>query len=49
MIKTEELDKLLKLEKKLIQMFDSDIRVGLALLEEIRKLNKRENETTQNR
>ena len=30
-------------------MFDPDIRVGLALLEEIRKLNKRENETTQNR
>ena len=49
MIKTEELDKLLKLEKKWTQMFDSDIRVGLALLEEIRKLNKRENETTQHR
>jgi hypothetical protein len=39
MKKEEELDKLLKLEKKWTHMFDSDTRVGLALLEEIRKLN----------
>ena len=36
----KKLEDLLELEKKLTQMFDSDIRVGLALLEEIRKLNK---------
>jgi len=34
-----ELDRLLKLEKELTHMFDSNTRVGLALLEEIRKLN----------
>jgi hypothetical protein len=35
----EELNRLLELEKKWTNMFDSDQRVGLALLEEIRKLN----------
>tara|TARA_A200000159_G_C7145861_1_gene265096 strand:+ start:292 stop:438 length:147 start_codon:yes stop_codon:yes gene_type:complete len=39
MSKEEELDKLLALEKKLTIMFDSDVRVAMALLEEIRKLN----------
>ena len=46
MSKEEQLDKLLKLEKELTLMFDSDIRVGLALLEEIRKLNKKKDEKT---
>ena len=32
------LKRILKLEKELTMMFDSDVRVGLALLEEIRKL-----------
>jgi hypothetical protein len=40
MSKEEQLDKLLKLEKELTLMFDSDVRVALALLEEIRKLNQ---------
>ena len=38
--KEEKLDKLLELEKNLTLMFDSDVRVGLALLVEIRKLNQ---------
>ena len=38
--KEEKLDKLLELEKNLTLMFDSDVRVGLALLDEIRKLNQ---------
>ena len=42
--KEEKLDKLLKLEKELTIMFDSDIRVAMALLEEIRKLNKNKND-----
>ena len=33
------LDRLCKKEKKWTHMFDSDTRVGLALLDEIRKLN----------
>ena len=37
-----ELDRLLKLEKELTHMFDSNTRVGLALLEEIRKLNNKD-------
>ena len=37
-------DKLLKLEKELTMMFDSDVRVALALLEEIRKLKPKEDE-----
>jgi hypothetical protein len=41
MNKEKELDRLLKLEKKWTHMFDSDVRVALALLEEIRKLNQR--------
>jgi len=42
MNKELELDRLLKLEKKWTHMFDSDTRVGLALLEEIRKLNNKD-------
>jgi hypothetical protein len=38
--KDEALDNLLALEKKLTMMFDSDVRVALALLDEIRKLNQ---------
>ena len=34
-----QLNRLLNLEKELTRMFDSDVRVALALLEEIRKLN----------
>ena len=33
-------DKLLKLEQELTMMFDSDLRVAMALLDEIRKLNQ---------
>ncbi len=44
MNKEEKLDKLLKLEKELTIMFDSDVRVALALLEEVRKLNQKEDE-----
>ena len=40
MSKEEKLDKLLELEKNLTLMFDSDVRVAMALLEEIRKLNQ---------
>jgi hypothetical protein len=39
--KDEALDNLLALEKKLTMIFDSDVRVGLALLDEIRKLNQK--------
>ena len=35
MSKEEQLDKLLKLEKELTMMFDSDLRVAMALLEEL--------------
>ena len=46
MSKEEQLDNLLKQEKEWTAMFDSDVRVGLALLDEIRKLNQnKENET----
>jgi hypothetical protein len=38
----DELDKLLKLERDLSQMFDSDTRIALALLEEIRKIKRNE-------
>jgi len=41
MDKEKTLDKLLKLEESLTQMFDSDVRIGLALLEEIRKIRKK--------
>ena len=44
MSKKEKLDKLLELEKNLTLMFDSDVRVGLALLDEIRKLNQNKDE-----
>ena len=47
MSKEEKLDKLLELEKNLTLMFDSDVRVAMALLEEIRKLNQnKEDERT---
>ena len=46
MSKEEQLDKLLKLEKELTLMFDSNIRVALALLTEIRKLNQKKDEKT---
>jgi hypothetical protein len=42
MNKEKQLDKLLKLERELTHMFDSDTRVGLALLEEIRKLKDKD-------
>ena len=42
MSKEEQLDNLLKQEKEWTAMFDSDVRVGLALLEEIRKLGYKE-------
>ena len=38
--KEEQLNQLLEKEREWTMMFDSDVRVGLALLEEIRKLNK---------
>lgn len=44
MSKEEKLDKLLELEKNLTLMFDSDVRVAMALLEEIRKLNQNKDE-----
>jgi len=44
MSKDEALDNLLALEKKLTMMFDSDVRVALALLDEIRKLNQNKDE-----
>jgi hypothetical protein len=40
----DQLSKLLKQEKEWTAMFDSDVRVGLALLEEIRKLNQNKDE-----
>ena len=40
MSKEEKLDNLLKQEKKWTAMFDSDVRVAMALLVEIRKLNQ---------
>ena len=44
MTKEEQLDNLLKQEKEWTAMFDSDVRVGLALLDEIRKLNQNKDE-----
>ena len=44
MNKEEALDNLLALEKKLTMMFDSDVRVALVLLDEIRKLNQNQDE-----
>ena len=38
--KEQKLDNLLKQEKEWTAMFDSDVRVAMALLEEIRKLNQ---------
>jgi hypothetical protein len=43
MSKEKILDELLKLEKDLTCMFDSDVRVAMTLLEEIRKLNQNKN------
>tara|TARA_R110000851_G_scaffold93934_1_gene204507 strand:+ start:319 stop:501 length:183 start_codon:yes stop_codon:yes gene_type:complete len=42
--KDEQLNQLLEKEREWTMMFDSDVRVGLALLEEIRKLNKNKEE-----
>jgi hypothetical protein len=44
--KEEQLDNLLKQEREWTMMFDSDVRVGLALLEEIRKLNQTKEDET---
>ena len=44
--KEEQLDNLLKQEREWTMMFDSDVRVGLALLEEIRKLNQNKEDET---
>lgn len=44
MSEKKQLDNLLKQEKEWTAMFDSDVRVGLALLVEIRKLNKNQDE-----
>ncbi len=44
MSKDEQLNQLLEKEREWTMMFDSDVRVGLALLEEIRKLNKNKEE-----
>ena len=44
MSKIKTLNDIIKYEKKLTMMFDSDIRVALALLEEIRKLNQNKDE-----
>jgi len=43
-MKEKKLDNLLALERQLTAMFDSDVRVALALLDEIRKLNKNKDE-----
>ena len=42
----DQLSKLLKQEKEWTAMFDSDVRVGLALLDEIRKLNQNKEDET---
>ena len=44
MSKIKTLNDIIKYEKKLTMMFDSDVRVALALLEEIRKLNQNKDE-----
>ena len=44
MSKEQKLDNLLKQEKEWTAMFDSDVRVAMALLEEIRKLNQNKDE-----
>jgi hypothetical protein len=44
--KEEQLDNLLKQEREWTMMFDSDVRVGLALLDEIRKLNQNKEDET---
>ena len=40
----QKLDNLLKQEKEWTAMFDSDVRVAMALLVEIRKLNQNKDE-----
>tara|TARA_Y100000385_G_C12593111_1_gene425563 strand:+ start:68 stop:202 length:135 start_codon:yes stop_codon:yes gene_type:complete len=40
MSKIKTLNDLIKYEKELTLMFDSDVRVAMALLEEIRKLKQ---------
>lgn len=48
--KAKEFEELIQLEDDLTHMFDSDVRVGLALLEKVRELKKyiKENEKTSN-
>jgi hypothetical protein len=48
--KAKELEELIQLEDDLTHMFDSDVRVGLALLEKVRELKKyiKENEKNTN-
>jgi hypothetical protein len=48
--KAKEFEELIQLEDDLTHMFDSDVRVGLALLEKIRELKKyiKENEKNTN-
>ena len=41
MSKIKTLNDLINYERHLTQMFDSDVRVAMALLEEIRKLNEK--------
>jgi exonuclease III len=42
----DQLSKLLNQEKDWTAMFDSDLRVGLALLDEIRKINQNKEDET---
>ena len=44
MSKIKTLNDLIKYEKELTLMFDSDVRVAMALLEEIRKLKQNKDE-----
>lgn len=44
MSEIKTLNDIIKYEKELTMMFDSDVKVALALLEEIRKLNQNKDE-----
>ena len=44
MIKIKTLNDLINYERHLTHMFDSDVRVAMAILEEIRKLNQNKDE-----
>ena len=48
MSEIKTLNDIIKYEKKLTTMFDSDVRVALALLEEIRKLKPKEDDRNSN-